>query len=191
MAFSLPPHSPAVDLGNRAAWLLPGDALARVQEVIGDRTIAIDTIVGRLRAGLLKAIYERWENTSKKYPLDSEFVSPTWWKHYKSGHESGYVWRTGDLRLYIGSVEGSLVETSVYLTFFRVKIEVSGIEEILANSTALPGKTSASQPKTENKGGAPRKEWWDDFWIEICRQIWIGDLKPKNQAGLVQAAKVI
>lgn len=30
-------------------------------------------------------------------------------------------------------------------------------------------------------------DWWDDLWIEIFRQIYLGDLKPKTQADIVKA----
>lgn len=29
--------------------------------------------------------------------------------------------------------------------------------------------------------------WWDDLWIEIFRQVYLGDLKPKSQADIVKA----
>jgi hypothetical protein len=46
----------------------------------------------------------------------------------------------------------------------------------------------STQPAKElNKGGRPRKEWWDDFWIEICGLIYEGKLIPKTQADLEKA----
>jgi len=41
--------------------------------------------------------------------------------------------------------------------------------------------------REHNKGGRPPAEWWDDLWIEIFRQIWLGDLKPKVQADIEDA----
>jgi hypothetical protein len=32
-----------------------------------------------------------------------------------------------------------------------------------------------------HEGGRPRKDYWDDLWIEICRQLVHGKLKPKRQ----------
>ena len=150
------PPAPAIISASRArvgerygtrgdtVWLLPGDALARASEAIGDRATAIDTIIGRLRAAKLKATYEtaEWENTGRKYTLDPNFVAPDHWKHYPHTSVSAQVWYSGDLRLYIGSVEGSLMETNVYLTYFRVRIERKGIEEIIANATPKPQKIS-------------------------------------------------
>ncbi|MBV8450889.1 MAG: hypothetical protein JOZ29_01270 [Deltaproteobacteria bacterium] len=66
-------------------------------------------------------------------------------------------------------------------------------ETTLATQTAIAAVATAATDSplptanTANKGGRPRKEWWDDFWIEICRQIWMGDLQPKTQAELERA----
>jgi hypothetical protein len=160
MAFSLPPPSPAVNLQG-APWLLPGEALARVIDVIGDYTVAVDTILGRLTAGLLKATFEtaKWENTSRTYSLDPNFIAPNYWKHYKRSNESSYVWKTGDLRLFIGNMS-SVTETSVYLTFFRVKIERQGIDEIVANAAPPRPKRSVwiKRPKEPPPPPAPEPE---------------------------------
>ena len=42
-------------------------------------------------------------------------------------------------------------------------------------------------PTQVNKGGRPAKDWWDDFWIDICGKIYEGDLKPQRQADLEKA----
>jgi hypothetical protein len=36
-------------------------------------------------------------------------------------------------------------------------------------------------------GGRPAAEWWDDLWVEMCRQIYTGELVPKRQADLEKA----
>lgn len=196
MAFSLPPHGPAVDLRNDPAWMLPGDALARVEAALGDRTISIDTIVARLKAGLIKATFETfgWENINTPPKVENNIIEPKYWRHYQASDRSSYVWKTGDLRLWTGSTySNSMLETDVVITFFRIKIERRGIDEIVANAPQKPEpkrvkwiKRASPQPpkEAENKGGRPRKEWWDDFWIAICGQIYEGDLKPKTQSEL-------
>ena len=37
------------------------------------------------------------------------------------------------------------------------------------------------------EGGRPRKHFWDDLWIEICRQLYGGTLEPKRQADIEKA----
>lgn len=41
-------------------------------------------------------------------------------------------------------------------------------------------------PKRAREGRLPA-DWWDDLWIEIFRQVYLGELKPKSQADLVRA----
>ena len=55
-------------------------------------------------------------------------------------------------------------------------------KEILGSPT---NQKAAASP--EAKGGRPPKEFWDDFWIEICGKIYEGDLKPKTEAELKRA----
>ena len=49
-----------------------------------------------------------------------------------------------------------------------------------------PQKTVAIT-STLNKGGRPSKSWWEDCIIEISRQIYLGELKPKRQADVAKA----
>ncbi|WP_316202903.1 MULTISPECIES: hypothetical protein [unclassified Bradyrhizobium] len=179
-------------------WLIPGDALAILAEAIGDRSIAIENLVGRLKVGLVLARYQSfaWEGIARPPRMnDPVFIEQKLWNYYRRSNDSAYVWDTGDLRLWIGSYGGSITETNTVLTFFGVKIDRQGIADTLKN---LPTRTGSldrqAQPTppvatavAANKGGRPKKDWWDDFWIEICRQIWIGDLKPATQAELERA----
>ena len=36
-------------------------------------------------------------------------------------------------------------------------------------------------------GGRPAADWWDDLWVEICRQLFVGDLKPTKQRDIETA----
>jgi hypothetical protein len=42
-------------------------------------------------------------------------------------------------------------------------------------------------PATSGKGGRPKADWWEDLWIEICRQLYGGELIPKTQADIERA----
>ena len=43
-----------------------------------------------------------------------------------------------------------------------------------------------TKPSRARPGRLPA-DWWDDLWIEIFRQVYLGDLKPKSQADIVKA----
>src|SRR5271156_6813295 len=66
-----PEQQPEQATAAAPVWLLPGNALARVQQVIASRSNAVDTILGRLNVGLIKATYETlaWENTSRRHTI--------------------------------------------------------------------------------------------------------------------------
>ncbi len=36
-------------------------------------------------------------------------------------------------------------------------------------------------------GGRPPADFWDDLWVEMCRQIFAGELIPKRQADIQKA----
>ena len=46
--------------------------------------------------------------------------------------------------------------------------------------------TGGKRPIRAQAGRLPA-DWWDDLWIEIFRQVYLGDLKPKSQADIVSA----
>jgi hypothetical protein len=185
-------QSPNAQPTVEAIWLSPGDALALTESATGDRSAAIDTLIGRLKTGLVRASYETfaWEGSGgKSVTLSANFIDAKWWNHYRFSDNSTLVWISGDLRLRLGNYFSDYYSTDVVLTFFSVKIERKGIDEIVANATPKPRpqKTPVKATERVNPGGAPRKEWWDDFWIAICGQIYEGKLLPKTQAELERA----
>jgi hypothetical protein len=50
---------------------------------------------------------------------------------------------------------------------------------------AAGGAPPAAVAKGE--GGRPKARWSDDLWIEMCRQLYEGDLKPKKQSDIKRA----
>jgi DNA-binding winged helix-turn-helix (wHTH) protein len=43
------------------------------------------------------------------------------------------------------------------------------------------------QPSAQARGGRPKADWWEDMWVEIARQLYLGALIPKTQADLERA----
>jgi hypothetical protein len=55
-------------------------------------------------------------------------------------------------------------------------------------STSEP--SDAAAPSTGPKppaGGRRPAEWWDDLWIEMCRQLYCGEIQPTKQSDLEAA----
>jgi hypothetical protein len=183
MAFSLPPHSPAVNLSG-SRWLKPSEALARAQAALDDRKASIETIVNRLGAGLLKASYESvaWEYASRAPKLDPNYVEPVYWKYYEGSTQSPYVWSTGDLRLYLGNALNTMVDNSTVVTFFGVKIQREGIDEIVGNALPHPEPTPRASPTLSTdiveseppSNGPPVPEAHLQAWYEVYKQAYGG-----------------
>lgn len=55
-----------------------------------------------------------------------------------------------------------------------------------SQASGSPAPTATAKPPKTLAGRLPA-DWWDDLWIEIFRQIHLGDLKPTKQADIVQA----
>jgi hypothetical protein len=133
--------------------------------------IAKHTLLERIRGGKVKAVAGQDEQLAE--------VGPENWGHVR---ETDIFWTTGDLTFSIrGHYEWKTVR------FFDVRFEPEAVRAIGPNAPKSPDAPSVPKEAEVNKGGRPRKDWWDDFWIDICRQIYEGDLKPARQADLERA----
>lgn len=54
-------------------------------------------------------------------------------------------------------------------------------------STAPAGSNPSDTKPARARVGRLPADWWDDLWIEIFRQVYLGDLRPKSQADIVKA----
>jgi hypothetical protein len=174
---------PATDLTAEdiADWLTPRQAIEILDGSFHETYLSKKTLLGRLAGGMVDAVSEHsvigtWRPNIYK-------LSPDDWRRIET---SDNFWITGDLIYEQRPSHGIGLET---VRHFGIRFEPKGVRAIIGNA-ALPdtGKIQAPiAPPPANKGGRPRKDWWDDFWIEICQMIYEGDLKPKSQAELERA----
>ena len=59
------------------------------------------------------------------------------------------------------------------ISAYEVRID-RDIQTLPAASSAAPAMGASPR----RSGGRPAAAWWDDLWVEICRQLYVGDLKP-------------
>jgi len=195
-AASPEPHSR--DLAADAArWLTPIQAAAYAAQIFGSEK-ASDAIWERLIGGMIETIASTSSVTDGDgRPIatkEPSLIPNHYWKHI-SQHGSD-LWGAGDARFFLTARSIHRAESPI-VRCFGIKLNPNDVRETLPPlppegprrwppKREIESVAQASKPKID-KGGRPRKEWWDDFWIEICRRIWMGDLKPKTQADLARA----
>jgi hypothetical protein len=174
-----------------ASWWTPLQAAAYAVDCVG-KDSAGDAIWQLLVAGMIQAVATSSSITPEdRSPITnnspSEIPKSRWQRFSQTGSD---LWNGGYARFWIP--KGWNGRNASYRAF-GIKLNP---DDIRANLPApnpelfFPKRKPALEPPitaTANKGGAPRKDWWDDFWIEICRQIYDNELKPKTQADLEKA----
>jgi hypothetical protein len=66
-------------------------------------------------------------------------------------------------------------------------LRLSGVYFAKSSLEALIEPDVANRAERPNKGGRPRKEWWDDLWCAVWGNIVHGELTPTNQADIEKA----
>lgn len=182
---------PEISAEELATWWTPKEAARYAATCVGDFRDAQNGLWQRLVAGLIETAAATSSLTPKDHaPVPNktpEIIPRRFWKLF-SKHGSDF-WN-GDVRFFLpGSGTSSVFQA------FGVRLRPDDVRECFPEPSYRfvdkPAKESEPAPDVasskQNQGGRPRKDWWDDFWIEICRQIYEGDLKPKTQAELQEA----
>jgi hypothetical protein len=182
----------SITVEELAIWLTPREALSLASQVFAND--AQKAIWGRLNGGVIRAAAS---NSSRATPPNAEpaltstptIIPARYWGHYSSSTSPDF-WQTGDARFFFGT-RRPRVEFSTVIRCFGIRLDPASIRALLPAMVAKPqNPLPASSPlpnaatnvaRPVNKGGRPRKEWWDDLWVEICRQIYTGDLQFVEQ----------
>ena len=88
-----------------------------------------------------------------------------------------------------GGEMGSVGSAALQL-FYEVKSDLGADLLIARHGFLLPSPDIRKKARSDRVGklaGRLPADWWDDLWLEIFRQIHLGDLKPKSQADIVRA----
>jgi hypothetical protein len=86
----------------------------------------------------------------------------------------------------------------ISLTNCEIITHKTGLELLVRQLEAEAAEPKPDAPKDTGGGakeeplarrieGRPPKAWWDDLWVEMCRQLYEGDLKPVRQADIEKA----
>jgi len=188
MAAERAAHS-VISAEELTTWWTPKEAARYAATCVGDISAAQGGLWQRLVGGLIETAATASSLTPKgRAPIPTktpEIIPRRFWKDFS---EHGSDFWNGDARFFL---PGS--STSSVFQAFGIKLCPDDVRDCFpeptyrfvdkpAKQSAEPSQDTAS-PK-QNQGGRPRKDWWDDFWIDICGQIYEGEMKPKRQADL-------
>jgi hypothetical protein len=165
----------AEQVESKEDWIAAAEAARLLKPVFSSEYMAQQTICKRAHSGLIRARAEQFmsgESNRKDFEIPKGF----WWA--EGGSTLHQNWPTGDFDTWIDRGEVHLQAFGV--SFLRAEIE----KMIPASKPEAPA--AVASPATP-KGGRPKADWWEDLWIEICRQLYVGDLKPKTQADIERA----
>jgi hypothetical protein len=162
--------------GQQDEWISAADAVQLLQPVFNSAHLAKMTICKRAHNNLIRSRAERFI-VDKEEHSDFELPKGFWWAEGDGAlHQN---WPIGDFDTWVNM--GNLHLQAFGVSFFRADIEKIIPTDKRATAEPTP------PPPGPAVGGRPPADWWDDLWIEICRQLYAGDLKPTKQADIESA----
>jgi hypothetical protein len=185
-------------------WWTPLQAITYASRCVG-LDAASNAIWRLLISGMVDAIAGSTSMTVAGHAPDPEkkvsFIEKRLWRHFQNSGSDLWKGAYAQFHEYTGRFGHSTTYNA-----FGIRLNPADIRAHLPQpnpiyEAELEARAKVGEPSTAaipvvpplepspqtNKGGAPRKDWWDDFWIAICGQIYEGDLKPKTQADLEKA----
>jgi hypothetical protein len=168
-------------------WTLARDALVRATAVMGF-DVAITTIIQCLWNGVIQARSNQTKvrNNQGLIELDRYISIPnSRWGDFSNDRDIN-LFDNNNIN-FVTAVDRSF-RSAATIFYYGVRFNTKELLEAIGESdrpiriddhTVIAAKTS--------KGGRPRKDWWDDLWIEICRQIYYAELIPNKQVDIKKA----
>jgi hypothetical protein len=176
-----------ISAAELASWWTPKEAALYAATCLDPASSANNAVWQRLVGGMIEAAATMSSASLAGGQLPNVDESPAliprhfWGKFLERGSD---IWGAGDA---LFRIEG------VKFQCFGVKLNPADVRGSLPSPRPSQKQWTDKPENTEserlpiNHGGRPRKEWWDDFWIAICGEIYEGNLKPKRQADLEKA----
>jgi hypothetical protein len=158
-------------------WITAAAALDLVSRG-SSRDTARFAICRRAHAGLLRAKAARFIRSFRDKQLvtdDEDVPKDFWWAEGEAALTQD--WAHGDFETW--------VDHKFQLQAFNVSFAKAEIECMAAVASTPEGRSGSGAEMVG--GGRPPAAWWDDLWVEITRQIYVGDLQPTKQADIEKA----
>lgn len=160
------------------SWWHPSDALDQFI-ALGDKE-AREAVLAMLRDGLIAAVAEHLVVSGLDKGL-TLIPRETWSLVTRHG-----FWSTSRFRIPVlqGGEDRSI-------SAYGIRLDPAAIIRLAPprppRAMLINTPEPLTMPAPRVSGGRPPAKWWDDLWIEICRQIYVGDLKPDDQAVIERA----
>lgn len=155
---------PALTADEYAHWLPPDEASKILVAKFGDSYVARHTLLERIRGGKVRAVDQDLKEVDAQY--------------WRAVGEDDQFWITGDLTLRVRDDVGY----SSDLRFYHVRFDPNAVSAVIPPHLNKPGGVEEAPRNNPaiaaNKGGRPPKSWWQDLWVEMCCQVYEGDIHP-------------
>lgn len=173
---------------GKEAWISAGEAARLLKPGLGSELMAQMSLCKRAHAGLVRSKAQRL--TVAGTPRDDVELPPFFW--WAEGHEALHQnWRTGDFDTWVrgDDLPRELRQraTEVHFEAFNVSFLRSDVLKLIPPDVSLPPAPKQKQQAATPTGGRPPADWWDDLWVEMCRQLYGGHLIPAKQADIEKA----
>lgn len=189
-------------------WITPMEALAILRAAFGDpHTNPRETMRSALMAGLVLGVAGRTSRYNGKTVQELEPIPPKAWENIRTTDD---VWTTSHTTYGEQLTSRAYGPTTVTVSAFEVRFHLDAVRKLVPKSSMPPmpptptatWESLRSRPRAtpqqvgpkfsipelqKPKGGRPRKDFWEDLYIDVGYQIYIGDLKPKTQADVQRA----
>jgi hypothetical protein len=173
-----------------ASWWAPIEAATYGIKCVASVKRATNAIWQRLVAGQIEAVAMASSATVRdRQPVPSRtpaLIPRHFWTKFTAAGSD--LWSAGDARFFIPSGMSTKAVTTFHC--FGIRFNPDDVRATLPpplierpRDPEGPGQSASAT----NKGGRPRNDWWEDFWVDICGQIYEGTLVPKRQADLERA----
>jgi hypothetical protein len=164
----------------RERWVTPKRAVEYAAMCVGSKG-AQNAVWQRLQAGMIEAGARYRSYFGSNTPPDEQWepdIPPSSWTSFVA--DGSDLWEAGDAKFYWG--QSTVLFVGVLLSATDLKSSLPDPIEATEETKPAPAATPARE-----RGGRPRKDFWDELWVDICVQIYEAKLIPKRQADIEKA----
>jgi len=161
------------------SWILARDALRRAEGVMG-RNDAITTLIHGLSHGVVGARAETMLVMRYRDVVDTardQIIPSSLWQKFHFFNDR--IFWVNNAIAFPTEIDAAL-NPSASISCFNVRLNGREL-------ATLVGDTDDGDQPAPNRGGRPRKDWWDALWVEICRRLVCGELQIARQADIERA----